>query len=54
MLWSLISTDMLERLLLERHWTRDEFADRLGLLLHEAFVTRTKDARTTARPPRSA
>jgi AcrR family transcriptional regulator len=40
MLWGLIATDMLERLLVERRWTREELADRLGVLLGEAFVAR--------------
>jgi AcrR family transcriptional regulator len=38
MLWGLISADMLERLLVERRWSLEHFADRLGVLLQATFV----------------
>jgi AcrR family transcriptional regulator len=41
MLWSLISTDLLERLLDEQGWTPDRFARSYALLLRSAFVTET-------------
>ena len=38
MLWALISTDMLERLLVERRWSRKALGERLGVLLRSTFV----------------
>lgn len=38
MLWSLISADMLDRLLEEQGWTRERFARSYALLLRSAFV----------------
>ena len=38
MLWSLISVEMLERLLVERGWSRQHLGEQLSLLLRSAFV----------------
>lgn len=40
MLWGLISTDMLDRLLDEQGWTRERFANSYALLLRSAFVAK--------------
>jgi AcrR family transcriptional regulator len=39
MLYALISTDMIEALLVDRRWSRQRLADRLALLFRSAFVT---------------
>jgi AcrR family transcriptional regulator len=39
MLWALISTDMIEGLLVDRHWSQEELGRHLGLLLRRAFTT---------------
>jgi hypothetical protein len=39
MLWALISTDMIEGLLVGRRWSRRRLAERLGLLLRSTFAT---------------
>ena len=41
MLWALLATDMLERLLVERRWSRRALGDRLGLLLRSTFLDET-------------
>lgn len=38
MLWSLVSTDMLDRLLDELRWTEGRFADSYALLIRSAFA----------------
>ncbi len=38
MLWALISTEPLERLLLDRHWAPEQYAERLAQLLRSTFV----------------
>lgn len=48
MLWGLISTDMLDRLLDEQGWTRERFANSYALLLRSTFV-----AKAPAEPPQS-
>jgi AcrR family transcriptional regulator len=42
MLWALISTDLLDRLLDERHWSQKRLAQHYSLLLHSTFVTDTR------------
>ena len=39
MLWSLISTDMIDGLLSDRRWSRRRLATQLSLLLRSAFVS---------------
>jgi AcrR family transcriptional regulator len=39
MLWALISTDLLERLLHERRWSRAKLADHLALLMRSTLVS---------------
>lgn len=39
MLWSLISTDMIDGLLADRGWSQRRLAERLGLLLRATFTT---------------
>lgn len=46
MLWSLISTDTLDRLLDQQGWPPERFADSYALLLRSAFV-----AEAVADPP---
>jgi AcrR family transcriptional regulator len=43
MLFALISTDLLERLLVERRWSRKRLADHLAALLRGTFVTASPD-----------
>ncbi len=38
MLWALMSWDVVERLLIDRGWSRESFADSLALLLRSTFV----------------
>lgn len=38
MLWALISTEMLERLLADRRWPAESYADRFSALLRRTFV----------------
>jgi hypothetical protein len=38
MLWALISTDMIERLVVEREWAPDRFAEHFGALLRATFA----------------
>jgi AcrR family transcriptional regulator len=38
MLWALIANDLVERLLIERRWSRERFATHVGLLLRSTFV----------------
>ncbi len=38
MLWGLISTDMIERLLVDRRWSRQRLAEHLTVLLQSTFV----------------
>jgi AcrR family transcriptional regulator len=40
MLWSLISSDLVERLIVERRWSGKRFADHLSYLLRSTFVRR--------------
>lgn len=40
MLWALISTDMIEGLLVDRRWSRTRLAERLGTLFRSTFVAR--------------
>lgn len=46
MLWSLISTDTIERLTVDRRWSQRRLAAHLGVLLRSTFVT--EPHRTTA------
>lgn len=48
MLWGLISTDMIERLLVDRRWSRKRLAEHLTVLLQSTFVA---DPETTERSP---
>jgi hypothetical protein len=43
MLFALISTDLLERLLVERRWSRKRLADHLAALLRGTFVIASPD-----------
>jgi AcrR family transcriptional regulator len=44
MIWSLMSWDVLEALMIERGWSQKKYADRMSLLLRATFVTdSTKD-----------
>jgi hypothetical protein len=47
MLWSLISTDMIERLLVDRHWSRRRLAQHLGLLFRSTLVNDHAPTRST-------
>lgn len=38
LLWSLMSLDLLERLVVDRRWSPRRFADHYGALLHSTFV----------------
>lgn len=38
MLWALMATEPLERLLRDRHWTPEQYAQRFALLLRSTFV----------------
>ncbi|WP_298329286.1 TetR/AcrR family transcriptional regulator [Haloactinopolyspora sp.] len=38
MLWGLMSWDFLERLIVDRGWTHDEFGERFAVLIHATFV----------------
>ena len=38
MLWALISSDMVERLIVERRWSSKRFADHLSHLLRATFA----------------
>lgn len=37
-LWGLMSWDLLERLIVDRGWSRDEYGERFAVLLHGTFV----------------
>jgi AcrR family transcriptional regulator len=39
MLWALISADMIEGLLVDRHWSQRRLAEHLGVLLRSTFAT---------------
>jgi hypothetical protein len=41
MLWALISTEPLERLLVDRGWSSQQYAQRFARLLRSTFVTPT-------------
>lgn len=43
LLWSLMSSDVLERLTIDRRWSRARFAEHYAVLLHSAFVTERAD-----------
>lgn len=38
MLWGLMSWDLLERLIVDRGWSHDEFGERFAVLVHSTFV----------------
>jgi AcrR family transcriptional regulator len=38
MLWALISTDMIEGLIVDRHWSRRRLAEHLSVLVHSTFT----------------
>lgn len=39
MLWSLMSLDLLERLIIDRRWSRRAFTNHYAAMLKAAFVT---------------
>lgn len=41
MLWALMSLDILDRLLTERHWSRKRYAEHLAALLEATFASPT-------------
>jgi hypothetical protein len=55
MLWALISTEPLERLVVDRHWPPQMYAERFAQLLRSTFATpsTSQAARTTGREPGS-
>lgn len=50
MLWALISTDMIEGLLVDRRWSQRRLADHLATLLRSTFVASESTAQPTRRP----
>jgi AcrR family transcriptional regulator len=50
MLWALISTELLERLLVDRGWSTRAYAERLTRLLHSTFVVPNPDSDSSGAP----